>query len=178
MIFSRLASAALTVLPAFLSVVPAISVESRDLQSGGGYQWGGNKNPGSCTGTLYYFQSEVLVDFDGFDTDENDLTKIRWGELEKSFRESYNSLSEDLCDNSYRRVVDVSINEQPDGNVLIRRGGNQYTLSYTVEAVCRGCDPSSAALFSPPNPDYFRKLVSSDGSSIENVEENPLDTVL
>jgi len=184
---SRLAAATLTVLSAFSAFAPLVLAKNRELQVGKGYDVGkgynvgGNNNRGSCSGPLIYFQSEVLVDFDGFDTDVNDLTRIRWEELEKGFRQSYNVLSKDLCDKSNTRVVDVAINKQPDGEVLIRRGGNQYSLSYTVEAVCRGCDPSTVTLFSPPSvttPDYVRKLISSDGTTIGSADENPLDSFL
>ena len=89
----------MTALFAFMAIDPALSTQNRLLQ-----------NSGSCSGELSYFQSEVYVDFNGFDNDPSDLTEIRWGSLEKAFRVSYNSLSEDLCDDSYRRVVDVSIN--------------------------------------------------------------------
>ena len=172
----------LSAITAFVATFPALSAGDRDLQSnvpGTVFQFGESpEHTGSCHGKLYYFQSDVLVDFDGFDTDSSDLTMISWNALEEAFRKSYNSLSEDLCDQSYRRVVDVSINSDPDGEVIIRRGGNQYSVSYTVEAVCRGCNPNSITLFSAPNPDYFRKLISSDGKTIESVEDNPLNTIL
>merc|ERR1719491_2099224 len=96
---SRFASATLSVLSGFLIIHSVLSTPNRDLE-----------NSGACHDQMYYFQSDVYVDFNGFDTDASDLTMIRWDSLEQQLRVSYNSLSEDLCDDSYRRIVDVSIN--------------------------------------------------------------------
>lgn len=132
----------------------------------------------SCFEDLTYFSSEVIVDFDGYGTDAEDLTEIRYDVLEKIFRQAYNYLSEDLCDQTFRHIVDVSTLPQPDGEMIILRGGNQYGIKFAIEAVCKGCDPDTTSLFSPPAQEFFRKLMSSDGKAVQGIEESPLDQIL
>lgn len=125
-----------------------------------------------CDADLTYFSSQVLVDFVG----NEGGTEIQFLHLEKIFGQAYNYLAEELCDDSFRRIIDVSIIPASDEDVVILRGGNQYSIRYAIEAVCRGCDPETTTLFSPPAADYFRKLMSTDGSSISGIEESPLPT--
>ncbi len=127
-----------------------------------------------CDADLTYFSSQVLVDFTGTEGS----TEIQFLELEKIFRQAYNYLAEDLCDDSFRRIVDVSIIPESEDDVVIIRGGNQYSIRYAIEAVCRGCDPETTTLFSPPAQDFFRKLMSTEGNAILGIEESPLDTIL
>jgi hypothetical protein len=163
MIFSRWVSLTLTALLAFDVISLVVSEGDRDLQSGKGKGKGG----GGCPGPLVEFESEVLVDFDGFDEDASDITRINWDALELAFRNSYNSLSEDLCDDQFRRVIDVKIQVNSNGEILIKRGGALYSLRYLVTAVCRGCNPDTITLFSPPEGESFRKLIASDGLSAD-----------
>ncbi|KAL3921017.1 MAG: hypothetical protein SGILL_002974 [Bacillariaceae sp.] len=164
-----------------LAAIPETKVETvdvdRELQYYGndnyyyGNDGGGGSGKGggsSCPGKLTYFESEVLVTFDGFDQDMNDVTKINWDGLEQTFMESYNSLAYELCDEDFTRVVDASIGVNSDGEILIKRSGCEYALRYHVQGVCRGCNPNSATLFSPPGRGggYYRQLISTDGLSV------------
>jgi hypothetical protein len=128
---------------------------------------GGGGGGGGCSGKLTYFESEVLVTFDGFDEDPGDITRINWDGLEKTFMDSYNSLAYDLCDEYYTRVVDASIGMNSDGEILIKRSGCEYALRFYVQGVCQGCNPNTATLFSPPGQGggYYRQLISTHGQA-------------
>ena len=168
-------------LSAFMMISPVVSSEENRELGYYGYDndvpQGKGSSGGGCNGPLTYFESNVLVDFDGFDDDPSDLTRINWDRLEKAFMDSYNALAADLCDDSATRVVDVTIDVGSDGEILKKRSGCEYTLSYTVQATCRGCDPHSATLFSAPGKGgYYRQLISANGEMTS--DESALNDVI
>ena len=109
-----------------------------------------------CSDDWVEFESKVLVDIEECDDDPNDVTTIDFKGLELTFRDTYNGLSGHLCDDDFREVVWARIEPDENGDYQIRRGGGQYSLMFSVVARCRGCDPYSATLFSPPT-DYYRR---------------------
>jgi hypothetical protein len=163
MIFSRWVYLTLTALLAFNVLSPIAAEGDRDLESGKGKGKGKGGGSGGCPGPLVEFESEVLVDFDGFDDDASDITRINWDSLQLAFRNSYNSLSADMCDDQFRSIIDVKIQVNSNEEILIKRGGAQYSLRYLVTAVCRGCDAETITLFSPPEQGSMRQLIASDG---------------
>ena len=105
-------------------------------------------------GEFTEFDSIVLVDFVGdlgsiFDSSKN---PIDFKLIEKSFRDSYNELSKDLCDENFREILDVSVGRHNSerNQRVIPRGGKVFSLRYNIHARCRGCVPGEAFLFSVP----------------------------
>jgi len=115
-----------------------------------------------CSEPAVEFKKSVLVDFDGFDDDYKDKTRIDWQALEILFIDAYNSLSAVLCDDLFRRVEHVTIESDENDSKLIKRGGDVYSLRFTVQGTCRGCDPDDMTLFSPP--DIFSRELEGGGS--------------
>lgn len=107
-------------------------------------------NDYSCGGEEVEFETSVLVDFDGFDDDPNDVTRVDWKSLELLFKRSYNELNAELCDNELREVLWVTAERNADGNKIIKRGGDTFSIRFTVHMKCTGCYPDNANLFSPP----------------------------
>lgn len=146
---------ALAFLPLIAAEADLFSNAHRDL-AGGQYL--------ACPGDLVKFQASVLVDFDGYDTDPNDVTRIDFQTLEALFKDSYNGLSSYLCDEDFREVLQATVERNDDGSKIIRRGGDQYSIRFSVEAQCRGCDPNDTLLFSPPGS-YDRTLDETDAGN-------------
>jgi hypothetical protein len=128
---------------------------------GGGGGGGGDGRLGfsiPCSKDIVEFQACAIIDFDGFDDDPNDVTSINFKALELSFKNAYNRLSNELCDDDFREVVWATIEPDEYGDYLIRRGGNTFSLRFTIVGRCRGCDPNSVDLFSPPDMRARRDL--------------------
>ena len=133
-------------LSAFLVVVVNVNLSS------------GHEIP--CSEEAVEFQKSVLVDFDGFDDDYKDVTRIDWQALEVLFMNSYNLLSSALCDDVFRQVQHVTVERDENDSKIIKRGGDLYSIRFTVQGTCRGCDPDTMNLFSPPDV-FARQLGES-----------------
>ena len=120
-------------------------------------RYSGNPITIPCSGDVVEFETSVLVDFDGFDDDPRDTTRINWKGLELTFKDTYDRLSHQLCDDEIRQILFARI-EKTDGSYLIKRGGNIFSLRYTVRVRCKGCDPDTVNLFAPPVSHSLREL--------------------
>ena len=80
--------------------------------------------------------------------------------LSRGFRQTYNALNKQLCDDKFREIHFVDAIAQDGGSPVIPRGGLSFGFRFLVKGVCRGCGPN-ANLFSPPLG-YHRELSSND----------------
>lgn len=101
----------------------------------------------SCEEPLEEFDADVFVEMSG---SPEDVTDSEFSVLEISFRDSYNTLGESLCDPLFRTVVQVTAKlDDPDIRHLHEAAGNEGggrklqrqrgRFAYRVRAKCRGC---------------------------------------
>lgn len=154
----------------------AVNSEDEDRTAYSGSTKSSGKGKGSSTsskggGDYDYgviFEKSVIVDFDGVDVDPDQLSFVSPGALEMEFVETYNHLSEYLCDVDGVEILEAAIHVDESGEYVIKRGGSYFSLQFDIIATCNNCtdDGSVANLFS-----YADDL---DDDYLSNVDDDEL----
>jgi hypothetical protein len=115
-----------------------------------------------------------LVEFDGNPTN---VTSSDIAFLEKTFRETYNDLIRRTCDVDDRFLVDAFAITQ-NGSAVIPNGGLSYSIKFSVELTCRGCNKATVTAFSPPLGHHASKdAVATPRSSVDITEVDTANSV-
>jgi hypothetical protein len=95
-----------------------------------------------CSPKVTEFQTTVFVDIAG---EVEKLTASELRQLKNTFANTYNSMGDTMCDQSFRRVGSIIVDYVPDlqSAVSIEQF---YRLSFFVTGVCRDC-PEDSFLF-------------------------------
>ncbi|CAJ1957076.1 unnamed protein product [Cylindrotheca closterium] len=95
------------------------------------------------------FERVVYVDIDAGEADLAGLSLVSTSTLEHQFVQSFNKLSEELCDIEGLRILAANIQytDASKTEYILRRGGNKYTIEFQVFATCDNCNPFSVTVF-------------------------------
>ncbi|KAL3941557.1 MAG: hypothetical protein SGBAC_004110 [Bacillariaceae sp.] len=95
------------------------------------------------------FERVVYVDIDAGDADLAGLSLVSTSTLEHQFVQTFNRLSEELCDIEGLRILAANIQytDASETEYILRRGGNKYTIEFQVFATCDNCNPFSVTIF-------------------------------
>jgi len=97
--------------------------------------------PQGCVEPNAFFNTNVIVTFEG---DARNLDASIFMDLEDSFADAYNELRKDFCDDEFRKVVDVEIDQAS----LDIKEDNEFSLLFQVQGGCDGCSSLGTTLFS------------------------------
>lgn len=129
----------------------AVNSEDEDRTAYSGSTKSSSKGKGSSSsskggGDYDYgviFEKTVIVDFDGVDSDPDELSFVSPGALEMEFVETYNHLSEYLCDVDGVEILEAAIHVDESGEYVIKRGGSYFSLQFDIIATCNNCTDGS-----------------------------------
>jgi hypothetical protein len=122
--------------------------------------------PGKCVDPNAFFDSDVVVTFEG---DASSLDGATFSDLEDAFLESYNTLRRTFCDDEYRVVTDVTVDQSSlNENPLI----NEFSLRFLVNAGCDRC-PMDTTLFTPNPNDSTRRMTEANDARGLRIYKRP-----